>query len=448
MSAPSRSAPLSSEALGPAQSDADAPPLEFVACGSVDDGKSTLIGRLLLDSGALHSDHLGAAKRSGALDLASITDGLIAEREQGITIDVARRFFRSPRRGFVLADAPGHERHTRNMATACSVADAAVVLVDATKLDWRSAPPVLLEQTRRHAWLCSAFDVPSVVFAVNKLDAVEDPAAALSSISSSIESFCQASRIRPRAVVPVSALLGLNVAGRAPAGWAGFDGPCLLEILEGLPTLADEARARSARAPLALPAQWIQRRGAPQAPGASARVAWGRVERGVCRPGLDVEIFPSGEKARVAASWDRSRRAASVEAGWSAGVGLDREVDCARGDWILETGAGAPARGRRFLATCAWLGEEPLAVGRDYWARHGCRWVKGRIQEVRSLFDLAGGSLPPGPLSQNSIAQVIVELREPIPFLPYKESRALGAMALVDASTDDTCAAIMIQEAA
>ena len=205
--------------------------LRFVTCGSVDDGKSTLIGRLLVDSKAVLQDQLAGVQRGGQTDLALLTDGLQAEREQGITIDVAYRYFNTAARKFIIADAPGHEQYTRNMVTAASSSDAAVVLVDATKLDWQAALPELLPQTRRHSLLVNLLRVPSIVFAVNKLDAVANPALAFANISAALTQFASHAGIPVTAIVPVSALIGYNVVDQHP-GWCNYNGPGLLQILE------------------------------------------------------------------------------------------------------------------------------------------------------------------------------------------------------------------------
>ena len=202
------------------------PALKFITCGSVDDGKSTLIGRLLVDSKAVLQDHLAGVQRQGETDLALLTDGLSAEREQGITIDVAYRYFNTESRKFIIGDAPGHEQYTRNMVTAASSADAAVVLVDATKLDWRDAALKLLAQTRRHSLLLKLLRVPSIVFAVNKLDAVDDPAQAFTHIRHALTEFAATAGLKVTATVPVSALKGWNVVEAASdAQWCGYSGP-------------------------------------------------------------------------------------------------------------------------------------------------------------------------------------------------------------------------------
>ena len=236
-------------ATPPAAAGDDSAALRFITCGSVDDGKSTLIGRLLVDSRAVLQDHLAGVQRGGETDLALLTDGLTAEREQGITIDVAYRYFATERRKFIIGDAPGHEQYTRNMVTAASSADAAVVLVDATKLRWQDRDLELLPQTRRHALLAQLLRVPSLVFAVNKLDAVDDAVLALRHIASALRMFADAAGMQVHAVVPVSALRGFNVVDSHP-GWAGYNGPSLLQLLEQLP-----AAAPSDALPFAFPVQ-------------------------------------------------------------------------------------------------------------------------------------------------------------------------------------------------
>jgi len=232
-------------------------PLRFITCGSVDDGKSTLIGRLLVDSKAVLQDQLAGVQRAGQTDLALLTDGLSAEREQGITIDVAYRYFQTPARKFIIGDTPGHEQYTRNMVTAASTADAAVLLVDALKLDWHNPDLTLLPQTRRHALLVQLLRVPSVVFAVNKLDAVADPARAFAHISLALRRFAAEAGLDIAALVPVSALQGWGIVqAQAPDGtpWPDYQGSSLLEILETLPCTPADSHL-----PLSFSVQWVEK---------------------------------------------------------------------------------------------------------------------------------------------------------------------------------------------
>ena len=434
--------------------------LKFITCGSVDDGKSTLIGRLLVDSRAVLQDHLAGVQRGGETDLALLTDGLSAEREQGITIDVAYRYFATETRKFIIGDAPGHEQYTRNMVTAASSADAAVVLVDATKLDWQNPGLALLPQTRRHSLLVNLLRVPSLVFAVNKLDAVQDPALAFTHIRAALERFAQAAGIAVRATVPVSALKGFNVVD-AHAGWCGYEGPSLLQLLELLPnTPADTAL------PVAFPVQWVEKFSSSADTSQGRRVFWGRVAAGQVRPGTAVQVFPSGQPATVAQVLDHARRPGEVAAGTSAGIVLDREVDVSRGDWILAapspspTTTAAPAAdddfdspaplapwpGQRELrTTVAWMDDEPLVAGRVYWALHGHRWVKAKVRRIVHRLDINTlAEEDATQLDPNAIGHVELVLQEPVPAAPFAQARVLGSLILVDTASHKTAGAALV----
>ena len=411
--------------------------LRFITCGSVDDGKSTLIGRLLVDSKSVLRDQLAGVQRSGETDLALLTDGLSAEREQGITIDVAYRYFATPTRKFIIGDAPGHEQYTRNMVTAASSADAAVVLVDATKLQWRDPQLELLPQTRRHSLLANLLRVPAIVFAINKLDAVEDPAAAFDNISGALARFASAANIVASATVPISALKGHNVVEPQP-GWCGYRGLSLLQVLERL----DVAGAETAEA-FAFPVQWVEKLFSTSDIGAGRRVFWGRVATGGVAPGQEITVMPSGQSAIVAQVLDHARQPATVAAGHSAGIVLDREVDISRGDWLLAPGAMTPTRD--IQATVAWLDDEALVAGRVYWALHGHRWVKARVRRIVHKLDIDTlAEAPADHLAPNSIGHVDLTLQEPIATLPYAQSRVLGSLVLVDTASHKTSAAVLV----
>lgn len=431
--------------------------LKFITCGSVDDGKSTLIGRLLVDSKAVLQDHLAGVQRSGETDLALLTDGLSAEREQGITIDVAYRYFNTEDRKFIIGDAPGHEQYTRNMVTAASSADAAVVLVDATKLDWANPALPLLVQTRRHSLLAQLLRVPSIVFAVNKLDAVANPTLAFTHIQGALKAFAAEAGIQVTAIVPISALKGWNVVDpeHVNPGWCGYEGPTLLELLERLPNTPTENEAT-----LAFPVQWVEKNSSSSDTSQGRRVFWGRVAAGEVAPGTEVQVFPSGQKAVVAQVLDHARRPGSVEAGSSAGIVLDREVDVSRGDWILaapvptavadddfDTPATvSPYPGRKELSTTiAWMDDEPLVAGRVYWALHGHRWVKAKVKRVVHKLDIntlaeEGAT----QLDPNAIGHVELLLQEALPAVPYTTSRVLGALILVDTASHKTSGAVLV----
>jgi sulfate adenylyltransferase subunit 1 len=413
--------------------------LRFLTAGSVDDGKSTLIGRLLYDSQAILADQIDALEQRAAgapIDLSLLTDGLEAEREQGITIDVAFRYFATRSRKFIIADAPGHEQYTRNMVTAAAGSDAAVVLVDVTKLDWRARPVALLPQTRRHALLAQLLRVPSLVFAVNKLDAVDEPGVAFAAVREALEAFAAEAGLVAAAIVPVSALRGDNVTSALEAPWYG--GPSLLQVLEGLPTAQERLDG-----PLALPVQYVAREG--DGTGHAPRVLWGRIAQGGVKSGDAVQLFPSGEHASVTEVRRAGRTVHAAQAGESAGLVLDRQLDVSRGDWI-----GAPGTlqaTQRFSAMLAWLDTEPAALGRKYLLRHGNRWVQGRIASIEHVLDIH--TLVPGPAHQlraNEIGRVTIELQQPLPLQRYADNRVGGALIVVDPASHSTAGALLVED--
>ena len=414
--------------------------LRFITCGSVDDGKSTLIGRLLVDTKAVLQDHLAGVQRAGVTDLALLTDGLSAEREQGITIDVAYRYFSTEARKFIIGDAPGHEQYTRNMVTAASSADAAVVLVDAIKLDWKNPALELLPQTRRHALLVNLLRVPSIVFAINKLDAVDDPGLAFVNISNALRKFAEQAHIAITAMVPISALKGFNVVDAAQPGWCGYKGPHLLDILEGLPTTPAEEHVA-----FSFPVQWVEKFHDSNVTTQGRRVFWGRVGTGSVSVGQTVSVFPSGQTAVVAQVMSATRQSLPSISGHSAGIVLDKEVDVSRGDWLL-AGDNTVQAQREIETTLAWMDDEPLIAGRVYWALHGHRWVKAKVQRVvhrlnvNTLEDENASELPP-----NAIGLVSLALQQPLVTLPYTQSRTLGALVLVDTASHKTSAAVLVR---
>ena len=419
--------------------------LRFITCGSVDDGKSTLIGRLLVDSKTVLQDQLAGVQRGGETDLALLTDGLSAEREQGITIDVAYRYFSTARRKFIIGDAPGHEQYTRNMVTAASSADAAVVLVDATKLAWAAevgdgevVKRELLPQTRRHTLLCHLLRVQSIVFAVNKLDAIADAELAFERISEALASFAEAAGVNVAATVPISALKGWNVASRH-VDWCGYEGPSLIELLEDLPvTQQDEA------VPFAFPVQWVEKFSGSADTSKGRRVFWGRVASGHVEPGQRVAVLPGNQVATVAQVLSHTRQPKTVHAGHSAGIVLDRELDVSRGDWLLAPEAFEPVR--EITATIAWLDDEPLAAGRVYWALQGHRWVKAKVARIIDRVNITTlDSEPADRLEPNSIGDVVLSLQQPLAVLPFAQSRALGSLVLVDTASHRTSAAVLVQ---
>jgi sulfate adenylyltransferase subunit 1 len=423
---------------------ADHRALRFLTAGSVDDGKSTLIGRLLFDSRAILADQLDTLEKKAAgapIDLSLLTDGLEAEREQGITIDVAYRYFATRSRKFIIADAPGHEQYTRNMVTAAAGSDAAVVLVDITKLDTHASPLVLLPQTRRHSLLAHLLRVPSIVFAVNKLDAVADPRQAFESVSVALRAFAEQAGIAVAGIVPVSALRGDNVTQVLDTGWdAWYQGPTLLQLLESLPASQERTEGD-----LLIPVQYVAREG--EGTGNQPRTLWGRIAHGSVKAGDEVQIFPSGERAVVAEVRLAGSVVDSVKAGQSAGVVLDRQLDVSRGDWIA-TPASIHAT-PSFPATLAWLDTEPAVVGRKYWVRHGNRWVQARIASIESRLDIHTlEAREASELAVNEIGRVVIETQQPLPVEAYVSNRSGGSLIIVDPTTNRTSGALLVALAA
>jgi bifunctional enzyme CysN/CysC len=407
--------------------------LRFITCGSVDDGKSTLIGRLLFDCQALPEDQLAALQadsrrwgtQGGELDFALLLDGLSAEREQGITIDVAYRYFGTPRRSFIVADTPGHEQYTRNMVTGASTADVAVILVDATK--------GLLTQTRRHSCLVSLLGVRRLVLAVNKVDMVAFDAATVARIDSEFRAFAQQLGVHEITTIPVSGLRGDNVVQRsAHTPWYG--GPTLLEYLEGCET-DDAARQQQ---PLRLPVQWVNR------PDADFRGICGQLAGGQLRPGDRVRVQPSGRESVVARIVGFEGDRTLAVAGESITLTLQDPIDVARGDVI--SGAAAPAQvADQFECTLVWMDDEPLLPGRRYWFMLGTRLVNASITEIKHRLNVH--TLEPmaaRTLALNEIGVCKLALDAPVPFEPYAVSREMGGFILIDRLSNQTAAAGML----
>ncbi len=427
--------------------------LRLITAGSVDDGKSTLIGRLLYDSRGILKDQLAALtraaeRRPGAdatlgpatIDLSLLTDGLEAEREQGITIDVAYRYFATARRKFIIADTPGHEQYTRNMVTGATTADAAVILVDATRVH----DGELLAQTRRHAALVHLLGIRHVAVAVNKMDRLGFSKPAFDAIVAAYARLAQRLGAGSFAAFPVSALEGDNiVAASHRAPW--YQGPTLLEWLESVPSTFDEADAASA--PLRFAVQLALRGFDPSSGG--ARGYAGRVASGRVHVGQDVVVQPGGARARIASIETFDGALEEAHAGHSVSLRLDRELDVSRGDWIVAEAAPAQLA-RRVRADLAWLDDEPALPGRKYWLRHGTRNVPARVRRVECVLDLGAvewrqASSPDVTLARNDIASVEIETQQPIAFDAYEDVRAGGAFVLVDTVSHRTVAAGMIR---
>ena len=416
--------------------------LRFLTAGSVDDGKSTLIGRLLYDSRAILADQLDTLEKRAAgqpIDLSLLTDGLEAEREQGITIDVAYRYFATRQRKFIIADAPGHEQYTRNMVTAAAGSDAAVVLVDITKIDWRAQPVQLLPQTRRHTLLAKLLRVPGIVFAVNKIDAIDEIRPAFEAVSQALRDFAQEAGVEVAGIIPVSALRGDNVTQPLACDW--YDGPSLLQLLEALPTTQERSEGD-----LLQPVQYVARDDG-EGTGHQPRTLWGRIAHGAVKAGDAVQVFPSGEVATVAQVRLAGEVVEAARAGQSAGIVLDRQLDVSRGDWVATPKSLQSTQ--RFSATLAWLDTEPAVVGRKYWVRHGNRWVQARISSIDHRLDIHTlAATDAHELAVNEIGEVTVETQQPLPVEPYGSNRVGGALIVVDPTSNRTSGALLVKEAA
>jgi sulfate adenylyltransferase subunit 1 len=409
--------------------------LRFLTCGSVDDGKSTLIGRLLLDTKSILADALHAIERTSrrrgqvAVDLSLLTDGLQAEREQGITIDVAYRYFSTGTRKYIIADAPGHEQYTRNMVTAASTAHLAVILVDARR--------GVLTQTRRHSYLAHLVGIRHLVIAVNKMDLVGWSQATFETIRADYLEFAAKLGIPDVRFLPLSALSGDMVVERGEhLGW--YDGPTLLDILEEAPGAHTEARER-----LRFPVQWVCR---PQTlEHHDFRGFAGRVESGEVAVGDEVEVLPSGRTTRVKEIRLGDETLARAVSEQSVTLLLEDEVDVSRGDLIVRAGE-APAVTKAANAIVCWLSERPLSTARRYLVRHTTRETKAQVAEIAWRLDLAAlEQVPAQGLQMNDIGAVSLKLAQPIAADRYVDDRSAGAFIVIDEATNDTVAAGMIQ---
>jgi len=408
--------------------------LRFLTCGSVDDGKSTLIGRLLLDTKSILADALHAMERTSrrrgheAVDLSLLTDGLQAEREQGITIDVAYRYFSTGTRKYIIADAPGHEQYTRNMVTAASTAHLAIILVDARK--------GVLTQTRRHSYIAHLVGIPHLVIAVNKMDLVGWSEEVFERIRAEYLAFAAKLGIDDVRFIPISAVAGDMVVERGD-NLAWYEGPTLLEILEDAPAAHTEKRER-----FRFPVQWVCR---PQTlEHHDFRGFAGRIESGEIAVGDEVQVLPSGRRSRVKEiriGEQALRRAVSEQ---SVTLLLEDDVDVSRGD-LLVGADEAPAVTRSVDAVVCWLSERPLSSARRYLVRHTTRETKAQVAEIAWRVDLAAlEQVRAEGLGMNDIGRVTFKVAQPIAADPYAENRATGAFIVVDETTNDTVGAGMI----
>jgi sulfate adenylyltransferase subunit 1 len=406
--------------------------LRFTTAGSVDDGKSTLIGRLLHDSKAVYEDQLASVKRSrinrssGPIDFSLLTDGLRAEREQGITIDVAYRYFATPRRKFIIADTPGHEQYTRNMATGASTADLAVILIDATK--------GLLAQTRRHAFIASLLGITNVIAAVNKMDLVEYREDVFLELQDDFLALATQLGIANVQCVPISALEGDNVVDRSKR-MLWYQGPTLLEHLETVP-LPKEDSLQSLR----FPVQTVIR------PDATFRGFAGRIASGVIHPGDPVVALPSGRRTSVRSIVTYGGDLPQASSSMSVTLQLDDEIDLSRGDMLVSP-EHLPNVSRKFHARVVWLHGTSLELGRTYLVKHATRQTKIRALHVRHRVNVNTlAEEPAARLEMNEIGSVEFEAHVPLFFDPYSSNRTTGSFILIDIATNATVGAGMIQE--
>jgi len=409
--------------------------LRFITCGSVDDGKSTLIGRLLYDSKMIFEDQLAAlesdSRKHGTqgqeIDFALLVDGLAAEREQGITIDVAYRFFTTPRRKFIVADTPGHEQYTRNMVTGASTADLAVILVDARK--------GVLRQTRRHSYLVHLLGIRHVVLAVNKMDLADYDEAVFQQIVADYEAFAKEMGIERFTAIPISGFKGDNITTAPSPNTPWYNSLSLIEYLETVELTSTEAQDRSFR----MPVQWVNR------PNHEFRGFSGLIANGSLRPGDIVRIVPAGRTSTIKRIAMFDGDLDEAVAGQSVTLVLADEVDCSRGD-VIAAADDPPQASDQFSATFVWMDEQAMKPGRGYWLKLGTQTVTASVQppkyeiDVNSLEHLAAKTL-----EINSIGVAEFSTDRPIVFEPYARSRELGGFVLIDKFTNATVAAGMIE---
>ncbi|MCM8731997.1 sulfate adenylyltransferase subunit CysN [Hephaestia sp. GCM10023244] len=407
--------------------------LRFLTCGSVDDGKSTLIGRLLYDSKMIFEDQLAAleddSKRVGTqgqeIDFALLVDGLAAEREQGITIDVAYRFFATEKRKFIVADTPGHEQYTRNMVTGASTADLAVILIDARK--------GMLTQTRRHSFLAQLLGIRHIVLAVNKMDLIGYDRGVFDAIVADYRDFASSIGINDFTAIPLSGLCGDNIAQRSEAmPW--YTGPTLIEHLENVEVDSDSARG----GPFRMPVQWVNR------PNLDFRGFSGLIARGSVRPGDAVRVVPSGHTSRIARIVTLDGDLDEAVAGQSVTLCLADEIDCSRGD-VLAAADAPPQVADQFEATIVWMAEEALQPGRAYWLKLGTQNVSATVQPPKYTIDVnTMAELSAKTLELNDIGVAEVYTDRGVVFESYGDDRDLGGFILIDKATNATAGAGLI----
>ncbi len=419
--------------------------LRFITAGSVDDGKSTLIGRLLFDSKGIFADQLDAMSRSkhkrtvgDTVDLSLLTDGLEAEREQGITIDVAYRYFATPKRKFIIADTPGHEQYTRNMVTGASTADAVIILIDVSKVKLREDGGVdLLIQTKRHSTIAHLLQIEHVIVAVNKMDLIGYDETVYKRIVKAYQEFAATLGLKDITPIPLSALTGDNVVDKSDK-LAWYQGPTLIELLESL-SVYDESH----HAPFRFPVQLVARHNGHEAN--DFRGYMGRIEAGKVSVGDKLVVQPSGQSATVKdiVTLEGSHQSAVV--GQSVTILLDEYLDISRGD--LLAGAEQPATLLKTVnADVCWMSDEPLDLRRKYWIKHGTKQTAAKITAIDTLLDINTQERHAAQgLKLNDIARISLNVQQPLAADAYADIRATGAFILIDEVTHQTVAAGMIR---
>ena len=420
-------------------------PLRFITAGSVDDGKSTLIGRLLYDSKALLTDQiktLNAGTEKGnkeAIDFSILTDGLEAEREQGITIDVAYRYFSTAKRKFIIADTPGHEQYTRNMVTGASTASAAIVLIDASQLNFDEKPLQLLPQTKRHSAILRQLNCPHILVAVNKMDLLDYSEEKFNAIMEAYRQLAARLGLKEVHFVPVSALLGDNLV-YASESTPWYQGEPLLTILENLPSVEEVSHSN---ADFYFPVQLVVRQDADKAD--DFRGYQGRIERGSVQQGQTIRIEPNGLTAKVTEIITPKGEVTQAVAGEVITLRLDRDIDISRGDLFVDESLPLTPQ-KQLEATICWFDERPLNTARKYLLKHGTQTIFAKISEIESVLNVHTLEQESGAtaLKMNDIARVRLSLQKPIVATTYEENIAGGAFILVDEATYNTVAAGMI----
>jgi sulfate adenylyltransferase subunit 1 len=427
------------------QPDADQSLLRFITAGSVDDGKSTLIGRLLFDSKGIFADQLAAVSRAkhkrtvgDTIDLSLLTDGLEAEREQGITIDVAYRYFATPKRKFIIADTPGHEQYTRNMVTGASTADAVIILIDVSKVKLREDGGVdLLIQTKRHSTIAHLLQIEHVVVAVNKMDLVNYDQAIYDRIIKAYQEFAQSLGLKDITPIPLSALSGDNVVD-AGTNMPWYQGPTLIELLESL-SVYDEAH----HAPFRFPVQLVARHNGHEAN--DFRGYMGRIEAGSVNVGDKLVVQPSGQTATVKDILTFEGSHQSAKAGQSVTLLLNEYLDISRGDLLASAEQPATLL-KNLTADVCWLSEDALDLRRKYWIKHGTKQTAAKITSIASILDINTQQRHDADaLKLNDVARIALTVQQPLAADDYTDSRATGAFILIDEVTHQTVAAGMIR---